>query len=288
MRPERIIAGTDDKDSREVFEEIYRPFILDDPGKLMFMSCRASELTKYASNAMLATRISFMNELSILCERVGANIDEIRRGMGADTRIGKKFLYAGPGYGGSCFPKDVEALIISARSRGIQLSVLESVQSANRAQKKLMVQKVLNYFGEGISGKRIAVWGLAFKPGTDDVREAPALTIVRKLVESGATIVAHDPQAMTTFSKAYGESNRLIYADDAYSALEGADAMVLITEWSAYKRPDWDRVIKLLAKPVVFDFRNQYSFTSLTKLGIHYQCVGRPDSTVFQDGKTCY
>jgi len=279
MKPDRIVVGLVQNTGREVIEDIYKPFVIDDPSKLFIIDRRSSELTKYGSNAMLATRISFMNELSRLCEKVGANIDYVRLGMGSDPRIGKKFLYAGPGYGGSCFPKDVEALIKSGEKHGEELLVLNSVSQANRNQKDFVSQKISRHFGD-LNGKKIAVWGLAFKPGTDDVRETPSKTIIKHLLDSGASVVGHDPEAVETFTKEFGEHSKLTYAKDAYESLKGANALVLVTEWPEYKRPNWSKVAESLAEKVVFDFRNQYDSKALIDQGFHYECIGRPDSVV--------
>jgi UDPglucose 6-dehydrogenase len=226
---------------------------------------------------MLATRISFMNELSRLCDIVGANIDNIRLGMGADPRIGKKFLYAGPGYGGSCFPKDVQALIKTGERHGTKLEVLEAVSRTNELQKLYVSNKIKKHFGN-LTGKKIALWGLAFKPGTDDVREAPAITIVEELVKHGALVSAHDPEGTPNFKKEIGELKGVTYVDTAYNALKGADALVLVTEWPEYKRPNWQKAKELMRTPVVFDFRNQYGMDGMEQEGFHYECVGRPDS----------
>jgi len=277
MRPDRIVVGLNNGEGHEVLEDLYKPFITDDPGRLFIIDRRSSELTKYGSNAMLATRISFMNELARLCEIVGANIDHVRRGMGSDPRIGKKFLYAGPGYGGSCFPKDVEALIKSAASHGSEMQVLSAVSKANKEQKQYVSRMVREYFGD-LKGKRIAVWGLAFKPGTDDVRETPTQDIVRNLLDWGAEVCAHDPEAIETFDVLMGKHPKLSYEKDAYAALSGADALVLVTEWHDYLQPNWDRVGSAMRSKVVFDFRNQYTPHELFELGFYYRCVGRPDS----------
>jgi UDPglucose 6-dehydrogenase len=274
MKPDRIIVGVDDEAATEVFREMYRPFILDDPGRLFVMDRRSSELTKYGANAMLATRISFMNELSRLCEVVGADIDHVRRGMGADPRIGRKFLYAGPGYGGSCFPKDVAALVRTALENDIELKVLTAVTAANEQQKNWVAGKVKKHFGS-LEGKRIALWGLAFKPGTDDVRDSPAKTIAKFLLGSGATVVGHDPEGLANFKFEMGELGGLSYASSAYDALHGADAVVLVTEWSEYKRPNWDKAKGLMRNLAVFDLRNQYSRRVLEDLGFYYESVGR-------------
>jgi UDPglucose 6-dehydrogenase len=275
MKPDRIIAGINDERAEEPLRELYKPFIMDDPGKLFMMDRHSSELTKYGANAMLATRISFMNELARLCEKVGANIDYIRLGMGSDPRIGRKFLYAGPGYGGSCFPKDVEALIKSGAQHGVELEVLNAVSRANAAQKTFVAEKIKRHFGD-LKGKKIAVWGLAFKPGTDDVREAPAKTIIEFLSKHGATVVGHDPEATPNFKHEVGELKGVSYASTAYDALAGADAVCLVTEWSEYKRPNWEKAKGLMKGRVVFDFRNQYNGKALRSSGFQYVCVGRP------------
>ncbi len=278
MKPDRIVVGLENGAGTELFREIYEPFIQDDPGRLLFMSRKSSELTKYTANAMLATRISFMNEIARLCERVGANADDVRRGVGSDPRIGKKFLYSGPGYGGSCFPKDVEALLKSAETHDIELSVLSAVKKANKTQKTWVATKIKKHFGD-LRGKKFAVWGLAFKPGTDDTREAPAKTIISLLLEEGATVAAHDPKATKNFSQEMGQVANLSYVENAYDALKDADGLVLVTEWPEYKRPNWGKINTLLKQKVVFDFRNQYPWKEMKSLGYHYICVGRPDAT---------
>ncbi len=279
-KPDRIVCGVKDSFSEAVFKEIYSPFIMDDPGKLLMMDRRSSELTKYGANAMLATRISFMNEISRLCEKVGANVDNVRLGMGSDPRIGRKFLYAGPGYGGSCFPKDVQALLKSGEQHGVNMTVLDAVTQANMAQKQSVANKVLNYFGGKMSGKTIAIWGLAFKPGTDDVRETPSHTIIETLVKAGANIKAHDPKGLETYRRDFGTHPQVSLVNEAYEAVQNADALVLVTEWSEYKRPNWDKLSRIMRSKVVFDFRNQYLPEQLIHAGFHYECVGRPDSVV--------
>ena len=278
MKPDRIIVGVESTAAAELFREMYRPFILDDPGRLFLMDRRSSELTKYGANAMLATRISFMNELARLCEKVGADIDQVRRGMGADPRIGRKFLYAGPGFGGSCFPKDVAALIRTAGEKNVDLKVLKAVTDANEAQKVWVASKVKEHFGD-LNGKQIALWGLAFKPGTDDVRDSPAKTIARYLLSNGATVVGHDPEGLANFRHEMGPLPGLSYAETAYQALRGSDALVLVTEWSEYKRPNWDKAKDLMRTRAVFDLRNQYSARILKDLGFYYDSVGRAGRT---------
>lgn len=275
MHPDRIITGVVNEQSAEVLREMYKPFVIDDPNRILFMDRYSSELTKYGSNAMLATRISFMNELARLCEKVGANIDAVRLGMGADPRIGRKFLYAGPGYGGSCFPKDVSALVKTGAANGIELEVLNAVESANAKQKQWVTDKIKKRLGN-LNGKRVALWGLAFKPGTDDIRETPAKTIVESLTAEGALIVGHDPEAGPNFVSELGKNERFSLASTPYQALEGADAVVLVTEWSEYKRPNWEKAKTMMRTPIIFDFRNQYDPKFIRTLGFQYECIGRP------------
>ena len=279
MKPDRIVVGLTATTVQRDFVELYKPFILDDPGRLVFMDRRSSELTKYAANAMLATRISFMNELAIMCEKLGANVDMVRHGMGKDPRIGTKFLFPGPGYGGSCFPKDVAALRKMAQRLDMNFNVLDSVAEANDNQKKWASQKVINGLGDP-AGKTVAVWGLAFKPGTDDVRETPAAAVISTLLGQGANVVAHDPKAQENFAQDFGSHDRLAYADDAYQALKGAHALVLVTEWSEYRRPNWDKVAELMDERIVFDLRNQYDARDLVSREFSYESIGRPNSAL--------
>ena len=279
MKPDRIVIGTEDETAIKAFRNLYGPFVLDDLGKLQFMDRRSSELTKYAANAMLATRISFMNEMARLCEKLGANVDKVRVGIGADFRIGRKFLFAGPGYGGSCFPKDVAALIKMGRDAEMPMTVLEAVSDANHSQKEFAADKIFERLGQ-VKDKRIAIWGLAFKPGTDDVRETPAKNIIRKLINHGAEVIAHDPQAVANFSREFGKEERLSYANSAYKCLDQADALVLVTEWSEYKRPNWEKVKNLMRRPLVFDFRNQYNVQELMNKEFEYSSIGRSDRSM--------
>lgn len=277
LRPDRIVVGVTDDAMSDLLKRMYRPFTIDDPAKLVMMDRRSSELTKYACNCMLATRISFMNELSQLCESVGANIDSIRLGMGSDPRIGRQFLYAGPGFGGSCFPKDVNAMIMTGKQNSPQLKVLEAVWQANQDQRRHVAGKVVNHFGNDLSNVKIGVWGLTFKPGTDDVRDAPAISILKELVDKGAQIVAHDPEGVENFRRSFGECDQVTYVERDYDVLSQADALVLITEWNQYRRPNWGRVKEMMTTPVVFDFRNQYDPSFLKEEGFTYYGVGRPD-----------
>ncbi|NRA64065.1 MAG: UDP-glucose/GDP-mannose dehydrogenase family protein [Pseudobacteriovorax sp.] len=278
MKPDRIVVGIENAEKELQFKDLYGPFVLDDIGKLMFMDRRSSELTKYSANAMLATRISFMNEMARLCEKAGANIDKVRMGIGTDPRIGKKFLFSGPGYGGSCFPKDVAALINTGADYGVELEVLNAVSRANERQKAFAAEKIIKSLGS-LEGKIVTIWGLAFKPGTDDVREAPAKTVVKSLISKGATVVAHDPEAVPNFAKDLGNHDRIKYVDNSYRALDKSHALVLLTEWGEYRRPNWQKISKIMARKLVFDFRNQYKGEELTSLGFEYHSMGRPDSS---------
>jgi len=240
------------------------------------MDLRSAEFTKYAANAMLATRISFMNELALLAERVGADIEAVRRGIGADPRIGTHFLYPGTGYGGSCFPKDVQALQHTAREAGMELGVLRAVEAANERQKQVLVTKIVEHFGEDLSGRTFALWGLAFKPNTDDMREAPSRVIVRELARRGAALRAYDPVAMDEAARALEGTPRLAFVPNQAAALEGADALVLVTEWREFRNPDFDAMKAALVQPLIFDGRNQYDPALLKSLGFDYRCIGRP------------
>ena len=279
VEPDRIVIGTDSPDAAERMRELYS---FTEPGKLLFMDIASAEMAKYAANAMLATRISFMNEMANICERAGANIDSIRQAMGLDTRIGGKFLYAGCGYGGSCFPKDVRAIRDFAASSGCVPSILSAVDEVNVRQKEVLYGKLAAHFGIGgpaerpLSGRAIALWGLAFKPKTSDTREAPALNLIRRLLDGGACVVAHDPRAAGETKEVLGERSGLSYANDPYEALDGADALAVVTEWDIYKQPDFERVKRLLKTPVVVDGRNLYSLSEMRHRGFDYYSIGRP------------
>lgn len=272
MKPDRVLVGTDDERARELLRRLYAPFVRTND-RLQFTDARSAELTKYAANAMLATRISFMNELALLAERVGADIDQVRRGIGADPRIGAKFLFPGAGYGGSCFPKDVQALLYVARSVDQPLEVVAAVDRANVRQKLVLGQKIERHFGGTLAGRTVAVWGLAFKPNTDDIREAPALVLIDQLLAAGARVVAHDPVAMPNVRARYGE--RIGFADSMYDALANADALAVVTEWHDYRRPDFARVKQALREAVVFDGRNVWDPRELRALGFTYYGIGR-------------
>ncbi|MBL8438145.1 MAG: UDP-glucose/GDP-mannose dehydrogenase family protein [Zoogloeaceae bacterium] len=274
MRPDRIVVGADDEQAIAHMRQLYSPFQRKHE-KLVFMDIRSAELTKYAANAMLATRISFMNELANLAETLGADIELVRQGIGSDPRIGWHFLYAGCGYGGSCFPKDVKALIKTAKENGHDLKVLGAVEDANDAQKHVLIQKVEMRFGSDLTGRRFAVWGLAFKPNTDDMREAPARVIIEELFKRGATVTAYDPVAMQEAERIFGDEPRLSYAGRPKSALEGADALLIVTEWKEFRSPDFDAIKSRLKAPVIFDGRNMYDPEVIRELGIEYHAIGR-------------
>ena len=272
MKPDRVVLGVESDFARSVMAELYAPFVRT--GKpIIFMDVPSAEMTKYAANAMLATRISFMNEIANLCEKVGANVDLVRKGIGSDARIGPSFLFPGPGYGGSCFPKDVKALMRTSAEVGAPMLVLQSVEEANDRQKHRLFQKLSGVLGASIKGARIAVWGLAFKAQTDDMRESPALTLIEELLAAGATVVAHDPAAMHEGERRLGK--RIGFAQTNYEALEGADALVVVTDWNEYRFPDFARIKGALQKPVVIDGRNLYDPAKMQALGFTYRSLGR-------------
>jgi UDPglucose 6-dehydrogenase len=273
-RPDRIVIGADDEQAIAIMREMYAPFQRNHD-RLMVMDIRSAELTKYAANAMLATRISFMNELANLAERVGADIEHVRKGIGSDQRIGYHFLYAGCGYGGSCFPKDIRALQRTGEEYGLPLKVLDAVERVNDAQKSVLLHKIVARFGEDLTGKHFAIWGLAFKPGTDDMREATSRVVMEGLWARGATVTAFDPVAMKETQHIYGERPDLSYADDSKAALHNADALVIVTEWKAFKSPDFDLIKARLKQPVIFDGRNLFEPKTIAALGIEYHGIGR-------------
>jgi UDPglucose 6-dehydrogenase len=275
MKPDRVVIGADDKRSVEALRALYAPFTRTSD-RMLVMDRRSAELTKYAANSMLATRISFMNDLANLCELLGADIEQVRRGMGSDVRIGPKFLYAGPGFGGSCFPKDLRAAISTGRDVGYELEILDAVVAVNERQKKKMGEKILAHFKNDVKGKRIAVWGLAFKPGTDDIREAPPLVLIEQLLAAGATVCATDPVAMDAVRKQLGD--RITYEANNYDCAKGADALALVTEWHEFRRPSFDRLKGLLKQPVIFDGRNIWSPSELRAAGFTYYGIGRGKS----------
>jgi UDPglucose 6-dehydrogenase len=274
MRPDRIVIGAEDERAVELMRSVYAPFQRNHE-RLVVMDVRSAELTKYAANAMLATRISFMNELALLAEAMGADIELVRQGIGSDPRIGYDFLYAGCGYGGSCFPKDVKALIRSASDNGRALRVLQAVEDANDAQKRVLLEKIVRRFGADLTGRRFAIWGLAFKPNTDDMREASSRVLVRELLARGASVTAYDPVAMTEARRVFGDEPRIAYAESPDKALEGADGLAIVTEWKEFRSPDFAHIRATLKTPVIFDGRNLYDPARVREAGIDYQPIGR-------------
>ncbi len=272
MKPDRIVVGTGSDRARKVMRFLYEPLVRTER-PILFMDNRSAEMCKYASNAFLATKISFINEIANICERVGADIRDVRRGVGADQRIGFQFLFPGVGYGGSCFPKDVKALYHSAQTAGYQARLLAAVDAVNDDQKRLLGRKILEHFGGNLQGRTIAVWGLAFKPRTDDMREAPSRVLVKQLLDAGARVTVFDPVAMDEARAIFGDS--VSYAGNAYGALEGADALALVTEWNEFRRPDFDRVARLMREKVIFDGRNIYDTEMLKKFGFVHYCIGK-------------
>jgi UDPglucose 6-dehydrogenase len=275
MKPDRVVVGVDSLEAGKVMHELYLPFNKT-RDRVILMAVRSAEMTKYAANAMLATKISFMNELSRLCEALGADVAEVRNGIGSDSRIGYKFIYPGVGYGGSCFPKDVKALIHMHRQNRLNPRIMQAVEDTNEDQKLLLVDKVKKHFGAKLDGLVFAVWGLAFKPQTDDMREAPAVVIVNALLAAGAKVQAYDPVAMQEAKRVLGQRKGLSYAADEYAALDGADALLLVTEWHQFRYPDFARIKQNLKQPVVFDGRNQYDPLQMRDLGFSYYSIGRP------------
>lgn len=272
MRPDRLVVGVDSLVAEKIMGDLYEPFVRTG-NPIIFMDVASAELTKYVANAMLATRISLMNEVARMCELTGADVSLVRRGVGSDRRIGQTFLFPGPGYGGSCFPKDVKALIRTADELGYDFKVLRAVEEVNRAQKRLFLDKIVAHFGNDLTGKFIAVWGLAFKPGTDDMRESPSIVLIEGLLERGATVRGHDPAAMQTARQLFGD--KITYCERDYDAVDGADALVVMTDWLEYRRPDLDRVKSMMRSPVVFDARNLYKHDKMRELQFTYYPLGR-------------
>ncbi|MBD3278211.1 MAG: nucleotide sugar dehydrogenase [Candidatus Aegiribacteria sp.] len=272
MKPDRVVVGTDSQDVAETMRELYSPFVRTN-NPVLVMSNRSAEMTKYVANSLLATRISFMNEIANMCDLVGADVHDIRVGIGSDRRIGPSFLFPGAGFGGSCFPKDIRALQKTALENGMELRILKSVTDVNRDQKRLLVSKVTDHFGEDLSGINIGLWGISFKPNTDDIREAPALKVIEGLLEKGASISAYDPQAMENAAGVLGNSIR--FASSVYDAVKNADALVLVTEWTEFREPDLPRVLDTMNDPVVFDGRNVFNPLKLRKMGFTYYGIGR-------------
>ena len=274
MRPDRIVIGADDADAIATMRELYAPFQRNHE-RLQVMDIRSAELTKYAANAMLATRISFMNELALLAEKLGADIEHVRIGIGSDPRIGYHFLYPGAGFGGSCFPKDVSALLRTAQENGIDLKVVRAVEAANERQKGVLADKIARRFGASLAGRRFALWGLAFKPNTDDLREAPSRVVIKALTGRGAAVTAYDPVAMEEARHIYADEPRVAFADSAMAAAEGADALVIVTEWKAFRSPDFAELKRVLKAPVIFDGRNLYEPAVVRAHGLEYYAIGR-------------
>jgi UDPglucose 6-dehydrogenase len=272
MKPDRVVLGVDSDEAAQVLAELYAPFVRTG-NPLIFMDIPSAELTKYAANAMLATRISFMNQIAELCERVGADVTLVRKGVASDRRIGPAFLFPGPGYGGSCFPKDVKALIKTADDNGVALRVLKAVEDVNARQKRRLLEKLERQLGPALRGATVAVWGLAFKAETDDMRESPAIDLVEGLLAAGARVNAHDPAALPQARGLFGE--RVRYFEQQYDALEGADALVIVTEWLQFRNPDFERIKAALRRPVIVDGRNLYDPAKLRALGFAYACIGR-------------
>src|SRR6201993_67171 len=272
LKPDRVVIGASSEKARKIMEELYKPYVRQG-NPIIFMDEKSAELTKYAANAFLATKITFMNEIANLCEKLGADVDMVRIGIGSDDRIGKRFLFPGIGYGGSCFPKDVRALVQSAAEVKYDFSILTSVMNVNEKQKTIIIPKVKSYFNNNLKGRHFAVWGLAFKPDTDDIREAPALYVIEELLKAGATVTSHDPEAMPNVKKIFGD--KIKFAADQYEALNNADALIIATEWSLFRTPDFDKVSSLLKHKVIFDGRNLYSLEQMKKLNYYYCSIGR-------------
>lgn len=272
LKPDRVVIGSSSERARKIMEELYKPYVRQG-NPIVFMDEKSAELTKYAANAFLATKITFMNEIANLCEKLGADVDAVRIGIGSDERIGKRFLFPGIGYGGSCFPKDVQALAKSARDVNYDFKILDAVMDINNKQKTVIVPKIKNYFNNNLKGKKIALWGLAFKPDTDDIREAPSLYIIEELLKEGASISAYDPEAMNNVRKLIGD--KITYALDEYDALRDADILLIATEWSLFRTPDFEKVTSLLKNKTIFDGRNLYGIEQMKELGYYYCSIGR-------------
>jgi UDPglucose 6-dehydrogenase len=277
LKPDRVVVGTSSARARKLMEELYQPFVRQG-NPIFFMDERSSEMTKYAANSYLAMRISFMNEMANLCEAAGANIDHVRIGMGSDSRIGKRFLFPGVGYGGSCFPKDVQALALTAKQLNYDFKLVESVMQVNDHQKSILGSKIKNYFNQDLNGKTIAIWGLAFKPQTDDIREAPALSLIQELLAAGAKVKAFDPEAMANVKQTIGEHS-IYFAQNAYDAIEQADALAIVTEWSEFRNPNFEKIKSLLKSKAIFDGRNVFSLEKMKEEGFYYESIGRTTVT---------
>lgn len=272
MKPDRVVIGTSSERAKKVMEQLYKPFVRQG-NPIIFMDEKSAELTKYAANSFLATKITFMNEIANFCELVGADVDKVRIGVGSDDRIGKRFLFPGIGYGGSCFPKDVQALVKSGKENNFSFQILDAVMKVNEEQKTVLIPKIKNYFRGDLKSKKIAIWGLAFKPDTDDIREAPALYIIDELLSLGAEIVAYDPEAIENVKGIVGD--KISYSNDEYSALENSDALVICTEWGIFRNPDFDKITSLLKDRVIFDGRNLFDLNEMNERGFYYSSIGR-------------
>jgi UDPglucose 6-dehydrogenase len=276
MKPDRVVIGTSSEKAKKLLNDLYAPFVRQG-NPVIFMDEKSAELTKYAANSFLATKITFMNEIAQLCELLGADVDMVRKGIGSDERIGRRFLFPGIGYGGSCFPKDVQALAKSSHEVNYSFKILEAVMDVNEKQKLHLLPKIKSYFNDNLKGKKIALWGLAFKPNTDDIREAPALYIIKELLAAGATVTAFDPEAMNNVKQLLG--NTIAFADSQYDTLNDADALVIATEWSEFRTPDFNKIISLLKDKVIFDGRNLFDLALMQQLGFHYESIGRKPIT---------
>ena len=272
MHPDRIVVGVESDRARRLMEKLYHPFMLNN-FRIIYMDIPSAEMTKYAANAMLATRISFMNDMANLCEIIGADVNMVRKGIGADTRIGSSFLYAGCGYGGSCFPKDVKALISTASDHGYPMRILQAVEDVNEEQKTILFRKLSAHFGGDLQGRKVAMWGLAFKPETDDMREAPSLVLIDRLLEAGCQITAYDPVAIPEARRRIGD--RIAYANNIYETVEGADVLMVVTEWKEFRLPAWARIRSLMKTPLILDGRNIYNIAEIEEAGFTYHCIGR-------------
>jgi UDPglucose 6-dehydrogenase len=272
MKPDRVVIGSSSERAQKIMEQLYKPFVRQG-NPILFMDEKSAELTKYAANAFLATKITFMNEIANFCEIVGADVDKVRIGIGSDERIGRRFLFPGIGYGGSCFPKDVQALVNSGNEQAYSFEILKAVMKVNESQKTILFPKITNFFRGELTGKKIAVWGLAFKPDTDDIREAPALYLINALLEKGATVSAYDPEAMNNVKQLLGD--KIAYADNEYAALENADALLICTEWGIFRNPDFEKMATLMYDKVIFDGRNLFEVNEMNEKGFYYQSIGR-------------
>ncbi|MCP9611016.1 UDP-glucose dehydrogenase family protein [Coprobacter tertius] len=274
MHPDRVVVGVESEKAKKLLSKLYKPFMINN-FRIIFMDVPSAEMTKYAANAMLATRISFMNNIASLCEAVGADINMVRAGIGSDTRIGKSFLYAGCGYGGSCFPKDVKALIKTASEHHVDLEILKAVEKVNAEQKKILFRKLSDYYHGDLAGKTVGVWGLSFKPETDDMREAPSLVLIHSLLQAGCKVKAYDPIAMNEAHRILGNHEAIVFTDDMYDAVLDSDALLLVTEWKQFRLPSWSVMKKLMRTPYILDGRNIYDADELTQMGFVYECIGR-------------